>query len=68
MKVYVVYGVLEERDSGMIVDHYVMTYDVFFSKDEADKMVEWLKRKIGTGEFIAEEFEIEQTFNPDNYI
>jgi hypothetical protein len=29
MKVYVVYGVFEERDTGMIVDHYVMTYDVF---------------------------------------
>ena len=45
MKAFVVYGVLEERDTGMIVDHYVMTYDVFVSKEEADKMVEWLKRK-----------------------
>ena len=68
MKVCVVYGVLEERDTGMIVDHYVMTYDIFASKDEADKMVEWLKRKNMHGEFIAEEFEIEKTFNPDNYI
>lgn len=68
MKVYVVYGVLEERDSGMIVDHSVMTYDVFSSKEEADKMGEWLKRKNKHGNFIAEEFEIEQTFNPDNYI
>lgn len=68
MKVYVVYGVIEERDSGMIVDHSVMTYDVFSSKEEADKMVEWLKRKNKHEEFIAEEFEIEQTFNPDNYI
>lgn len=68
MKVFVVYGVLEERDTGMIVGHYVMTYDVFSSKDEADKMVDWLKCKNKYGEFIAEEFEIEQTFNPDNYI
>lgn len=68
MKVYVVYGVLEERDSGMIVDHFVMTYDVFSNKEEADKMVEWLKHKNKYGGFIAEEFEIEQTFNPDNYI
>lgn len=62
------YGVLEERDTGMIVDHYVQTYDVFSDKDEADKMVEWSKRKNKYGEFIAEEFETEQTFNPDNYI
>ena len=68
MKVYVVYGVLEERDTGMIVDHYVIIYDVFSNKKEADKMVEWLKCNSRCGEFIAEEFEIEQTFNPDNYI
>lgn len=68
MKVFVVYGVLEERDTGMIVDHYVRTYDVFSSKDEADKMVEWLERENKYGEFFADEFEIEQTFNPDNYI
>lgn len=68
MKVYVVYGVFEERDTGMIVDHYVQTYDVFSNKDEADKMVEWLERENKYGEFFAEEFESKQTFNPDNYI
>lgn len=51
----------------MIVDHYVQTYDVFSDKDEADKMVEWLSRKNKYGEFFADEFEIEQTFNPDKY-
>ena len=68
MKVFVVYGVLEERDAGIIVDHCVMTYDVFSSKEEADKMVEWLTRKNKYGKFIAEEFLIEKTFNPDYYI
>ena len=68
MKVYVVYGVFEERDTGMIVDHYVHTYDVFSNKEEADKMCKWLSCKNRHGKFIAEEFEIEQIFNPDNYI
>lgn len=39
MKVYVVYGVLEERDTGMIVDHYPHLYDVFLQKK---KRIKWL--------------------------
>ena len=68
MKVYVVYGVLEERDSGMIVDHYIQTYDVFSDPQEAQKMVNWLKSRHKFGTFIAEEFDTTDTFNPDNYI
>ena len=67
MKVYVVYGVLEERDTGMIVDHYPHLYDVFSNEEEAYKMVKWLETKGIYGYFEMEEFTVEDKFNPDNY-
>ena len=46
MKVYVVYGVMEERDTGIIVDHYSHLYDAFYTEEEAYKMVKWLERRV----------------------
>lgn len=71
MKVYVVYGVMEERDTGMIVDHYANLVDAFSNKDEAHKLVNWLEEnkevKRIYGQFDIQEFEVEDKFNPDNY-
>jgi hypothetical protein len=67
MKVYLVYGVLEERDTGMIVDHYPNLYDVFSNEEEAYKMVKWLETKGIYGWFDVQEFDLEEKFNSDNY-
>lgn len=71
MKVCVVYGVMEERDTGMIVDYYANLVDVFSNKEEAYKLVNWLEEnkeaKRIYGWFDVQEFELEDKFNPDNY-
>lgn len=71
MKVYVVYGIMEERDTGMIVDHYPHLYDAFYTEEEAYKMVKWLEENKEAmhiyGWFDVQEFELSDNFNHNNY-